>query len=93
MNLPNHLSERPFPEWNHLVRGLMEAWEVAALLGKERSLERLIAEDPDGSIVELYGEAGNRSARRAQDLGRRELAGTGGPVAEALQSLDRLEAR
>jgi hypothetical protein len=72
MRLPDHLHERPFAEWNHLVRGVMEAWEVARLLGQEQEFEQQVMLDADEATIEHFGEVGNSSALDALERGRIE---------------------
>ncbi len=77
MRLPEGLENRPFTEWNFLVRGVAEAWEVAQLTGTEAALETRLAQDTDGSFVEKLARLGNQShpvarlfaLRRAIDAG------------------------
>jgi len=59
MRLPDQLQQRSFTEWNHIVRGLMEVWELAQLLGVEPYLEEQLAADEDGRLSDLLGKLGN----------------------------------
>lgn len=58
MFLPENLHERRFHEWNYLVRGLVEVWELARAYGLERQLEAALACDP-GGLVERVARIGN----------------------------------
>jgi hypothetical protein len=68
MYLPERLHHRRFAEWNYLVRGLVEVWEIARLVGLEEQLEQRLAEDRDGSLTEMLGEIGNECASLAGRL-------------------------
>jgi hypothetical protein len=47
-----------YMEWNHAVKGLMEVWELARLLGLEKSLESQLESD-DGTLARELGRMGN----------------------------------
>ena len=85
MRLPDQLIQRPFTEWNYIVRGVVEAWEVARILGKEQEFEEQLAADHDGRLIETLGEAGNVSAQTALHLGRLEQSRAPGRLLECLR--------
>lgn len=62
MRLPERLHDRSFAEWNYLVRGVVEIWELARLLGVEHALEQRLASDDDCRFVERIGRLGNDCA-------------------------------
>lgn len=68
MYLPEALQQRRFTEWNHLVRGLMEVWELARMAGLEEDLEACLRRDHDGSLAELLGKIGNECVSLAAVL-------------------------
>lgn len=55
MRLPEALQQRPFTEWNCLVKGIVEVWELARSLGFEQSLEEHLSRDEEGRLAELLG--------------------------------------
>jgi hypothetical protein len=59
MRLPQSLQDRPFTEWNYIVRGLMEMYELARAAGVETRFERMIEQDSEGTLIEMLGRAGN----------------------------------
>jgi hypothetical protein len=58
MHLPETMRHMRYTEWNHAVKGLVEVWELARLLGLERSLEAQLAND-DGTLALHLGKLGN----------------------------------
>jgi hypothetical protein len=70
MRLPAHLRDKRFHDWNHVLRGVVEAWELARMLGTEEQLEQQLMEDQDGTVAERVGELGHDCAQRALTLGR-----------------------
>ena len=66
MYLPAKLQQKNFVEWNYLVTGLMEVWEVANQMNLEQPLERKLEQDSDGTLAEWLGHIGN-DLRRAED--------------------------
>jgi hypothetical protein len=62
MRLPEELHERRFADWNHVVKGLMEAWNLAKLLGMDDHLEQQLLRDHDGAVTELLARIGNDCA-------------------------------
>jgi len=60
------IADRGLAEWNLMVRGVMQVWEVARLLGLENEFERRMADDPDGRLTEAVARAGNHCAECAQ---------------------------
>ena len=58
MRLPDRLQNRCFTEWNYVVRGVVEIWEMARLLGLEQELEQLLARDEECELVELLAKIG-----------------------------------
>jgi hypothetical protein len=58
MKLPDGLENRRFSEWNYLVCGLMEVWELARRHGVERQLEDRLLQDETGMLTELLGRLG-----------------------------------
>ena len=80
MYLSEKLQQRSFVEWNYLVRGLVEVWEMARLLGFEQHLEEALRADSEAVLAEkLAAEVRQatttKNGARAADLGRnlREL--------------------
>src|SRR5687767_13514444 len=71
MRLPESLHQRSFSDWNYLVRGLVEVWELARLLGLDEELEEQLARDEDGSLTEQLGRYGNDCAAVAVLVQRR----------------------
>src|SRR5687767_14695715 len=59
MRLPDQLQHRSTTEWNYIVRGIIETWELARFLGIERYLEEQLAADEDCSLADLLGKLGN----------------------------------
>jgi len=55
MRLPEALQQRPFAEWNYLVKGIVEVWELARSLGFEETLEEHLSRDEEGRLAELLG--------------------------------------
>ncbi len=55
MRLPEALQQRPFAEWNCLVKGIVEVWELAQSLGFEETLEEHLSRDEEGRLAELLG--------------------------------------
>lgn len=55
MRLPESLQQRPFTEWNCLVKGIVEVWELARSLGFEQTLEEHLSRDEEGRLAELLG--------------------------------------
>jgi hypothetical protein len=68
MRLPDELQHRTFTEWNHIVRGLIEVWELARFLGIETCLEEQIAADDDCSLTDLLGRLGNDCLNRTAGM-------------------------
>ena len=58
MHLPDEMKRMRYVEWNHAVKGLMEVWELARLLGLEESLESQLRSD-DGTLALQLGDIGN----------------------------------
>ena len=82
MWLPEGLEQRRFKDWNRLVRELMEVWEIAHQLGKERWFQEQLEE-----CVEENGLR-ERLAELRVKL-ETEATGTGYNLAE---SVDRIAA-
>ncbi|HSV74472.1 MAG TPA: hypothetical protein VLH79_12005 [Chthonomonadales bacterium] len=59
------IADRGLAEWNLMVRGVMQVWEVAQLLGLEDEFEHRMANDPDGRLAEAVARAGNHCAECA----------------------------
>lgn len=59
MRLPHNLTQSRLVHWNYVVRGIMEIWELAALAGWERDLERMLEADEDCRLAEALGRLGN----------------------------------
>lgn len=55
MRLPDALQQRPFAEWNRLVKGIVEVWELARSLGFEETLEEHLSHDEEGRLAALLG--------------------------------------
>ncbi len=71
MQLPDEIHERRFDDWNNLVRGLMEVWELARLLGMERELEALVLQDRGGALTDRLARFGNECGTMAKLLSLR----------------------
>lgn len=80
MRLPERLQQRSFTEWNHLVRGLVEVWEIARRLELERELEEQLAMDEGCDLAERLGRLGNDWARAASAFNLASPAGDRLPV-------------
>src|SRR5205807_1371117 len=59
MRLSQSLQDRPFTEWNYIVRGLIEMYDLARAAGVETRFERMIEQDTEGTLTEMLGRAGN----------------------------------
>lgn len=59
MYVPDNLHKRSFRDWNWLIKGLVEMWELARLTGLEERLERALKRDRDGAVTERFALAGN----------------------------------
>ena len=59
MVLPKALQDRKLVEWNFLVRGIVEMWEMASLVGLEGVLDDHLGRDIDGRLAENLGKLGN----------------------------------
>jgi len=59
MYVPDRLHERRFADWNYLLRGLVEVWELARWLHVERAFEEALRTDSDGLLAEEIGRIGN----------------------------------
>ena len=75
MQLPEDLHFREFSDWNLLVKGLIEAWTLAAQLGLEERLESQLANDDDGVVTELVARIGNDCAHLAELVSTRASSG------------------
>jgi hypothetical protein len=73
MRLPEPMQHMSFPEWNYTVKGLVEVWELARLLGLERSLEARLEKD-DGTLARELGVIGHDLAKAETMLRRSALA-------------------
>ena len=73
MRIPDHLTERSFAEWNYLLRGIVEMWEVARGLDEQDELEERLAEDADGTAADAMGRAGNELLTLGASMGRMAL--------------------
>lgn len=58
MYVPENLHHRRYAEWNYLIRGMVEVWELFRMLGIEHDLEKLLEADEDGTLFELLGRIG-----------------------------------
>jgi hypothetical protein len=45
VQLPDRLHDRPFPEWNQLVRDFMLLWQLAAVFGCQQAFEEFVNSD------------------------------------------------
>jgi hypothetical protein len=61
--LSEELQYRSFVEWNELVKGLVQVWDIAHLLGISSCLSQQLQNDQDGTLVEQLGQIGNDRAR------------------------------
>jgi len=55
MYIPERLKQLPLAEWNHLVRGIVEVWDLAETMGVQECLDRHLRQDSDGRLAELLG--------------------------------------
>jgi hypothetical protein len=62
MRLPKGFEQRSHADWNYLVRGLVQVWDVARALGLEEELEERLAGDCEGTLVERLARLGNNCA-------------------------------
>ncbi|HLK60232.1 MAG TPA: hypothetical protein VKU00_26960 [Chthonomonadaceae bacterium] len=68
MYLPESLQEQSFVTWNHIVKGLVQVWEMARLMGLEARLEARLLCDRDAALARRLGELGNDPVRMANVL-------------------------
>src|SRR5579883_722492 len=73
MRLPDNLQRRSYVEWNYLVKGLVEVWEILELLHLEHYLEARLESD-DGSLAERLGQLGNKMGSHREAARRVEYA-------------------
>jgi hypothetical protein len=59
MELPEGFDHRRFAQWNEVLRGLVEVWELARRMGWQEEFERFLALTPDDRSVELVARIGN----------------------------------
>jgi len=59
MRLPESLKDRPFKEWNTLVKGAVQAWELARAFQCEEKLESFLVSDEHGNAVEFMAHLTN----------------------------------
>src|SRR5262249_219363 len=87
VELPKNLHHKGFVEWNEVVKGLVEFWELAERYGLERYLEYRLAQDQDGALTVRISRIGNELRRLQTEYGSAYL-----PVPNAelllLQALD-----
>ena len=65
MRLPEDLHYREFSDWNYVVKGLVEVWDLASELGLEELVESHVMHDHDGTVTELLARIGNDCAALA----------------------------
>lgn len=68
MQLPEQLHQRHFSDWNYLVRGLVEIWDLFHMVGLEEELEQHLTLDQDGMLTEMLGRIGNDCSTLASIL-------------------------
>lgn len=71
MYLPEELQGRRFAEWNYVVKGLVEMWELARWMGMEEEYEALLRADQEGTMTDLLARIGNECTSLAQLLSLR----------------------
>jgi len=59
MRLPEDLKDRPFKEWNELVKVAVWAWELARIFHCEKELETFLASDQRGNAIEFMAHLVN----------------------------------
>jgi hypothetical protein len=95
MHLPEPMKQMRYAEWNHVVKGIVEVWELARLLGLEKSLEAQLQCD-DGTLAQELGEMGNEFLNASHVMRRSAVAVTLAHSAYLLDALNggpaRLEA-
>lgn len=77
MELPSDFHAQRFTDWNHTVRGLVEIFDLARMMGVENDLEYYLNHDRDGELTELLARIGNDCATLAQLLRTRSRAEDG----------------
>src|SRR5512138_3853779 len=90
MQLPETMQHMRFAEWNHVVKGLVEVWELARVLGMEGSLEAILAKD-DGTVARQLGSVGHELLAAESLMRRSALAMTlthSALVSDVRQSLE-----
>lgn len=68
MYLPETLQRKRYVEWNHVVKGLVIAWEEAHDMGIHVQVEELLLADHEARLSErlsLLGHIGNRPLLQA----------------------------
>lgn len=81
MYLPERLQDRSFVEWNYLVQGIMEIWELARFYGVEECLEERLRHDHDATLAIWLGQVGNElRAIRRERLREQTLPRALGPL-------------
>jgi hypothetical protein len=55
MYIPERLRQLPLAEWNHLVRGIVEVWNLAETMGVQECLDQHLRQDKDGQLTRLLG--------------------------------------
>jgi hypothetical protein len=70
MRLPDEFQERPFAEWNALVKGIVEVWELARSFGMEPTLEEHLSHDEKGHLAELLGWLGCHRGQHPDEVQR-----------------------
>ena len=66
MRLPENIKNRPFSEWNELVKGVVQAWELARVFQCEEELERFLTSDAHGNAVEFIACLMNGKQRQSE---------------------------
>ena len=70
MHLSEVLQNRSFVEWNFVVKGLVQIWELARMLGIEQALEEQLKADHTAELSVRLGHIGNNPALLMQIIER-----------------------
>lgn len=87
MLLPAYLQQRCYVEWNYLVKGLMEVWDMACTLNMECHVEQSLLDDAEGQVAEWLGDLGNRLCQEREARHNADLKPTPDSIMLLLQAL------
>lgn len=65
MYIPPAWERLQFDQWNRMVKGLVEVWDQAEVMGVEESLEWHLRNDMDGQLAALLSRVGEHEEERA----------------------------